>query len=146
MPGYSGRAHALIDAPAATIFELMLDYEALPEWQRSVKSATVLERDEEGRGRDVAYEIDVRVAVVRYTLRHSYEPPSRIASVYVQGDFRDCEGEWTFHERDVDATDACFALRIDPGRIIPKPVVGMLNRKVMQGSVDDLRRRFAAGA
>lgn len=145
MPAYSGSARALVNAPAATIFALMLDYERLPEWQRAVRSATVLDRDAEGRGHEVAYAIDVRVAVVRYTLRHRYEPPHRIDSVYVEGDFRNCEGEWTFTESGAGATEACFALRIDPGRLIPKPVVGMLNRKVMEGSVDDLRRRFATG-
>ncbi len=143
MPDYVGRASALIDAPAEAIFELMLDYARLPEWQRSVRAATVLSRDELGRGQEVAYEIDVRIAVVRYTLRHHYEPPVRISSVYVEGDFRDCQGQWSFAERGAAGTEACFQLRIDPGRIIPKPVVKMLNRRVMTGSVEDLRRRYA---
>jgi ribosome-associated toxin RatA of RatAB toxin-antitoxin module len=121
----------------------MLDFERLPEWQRAVKSASVLSRDSDGRAREVAYEIDVRVAVVRYTLRHIYEPPRRIGSAYVEGDFRDCEGEWTFDDLGNGSTQAGFRLRIDPGRIIPRPVVRMLNSRVMKGSMDDLQRHYA---
>jgi ribosome-associated toxin RatA of RatAB toxin-antitoxin module len=124
----------------------MLDFERLPEWQRAVKSATVLSRDSDGRAHEVAYEIDVRVAVVRYTLRHTYRVPSQIGSAYVEGDFRDCEGEWTFDDLGDGTTEAGFRLQIDPGRVIPRPVVRMLNRRVMKGSVDDLRRYYAERA
>jgi ribosome-associated toxin RatA of RatAB toxin-antitoxin module len=124
----------------------MLEFERLPEWQRAVKSASVLSRDSDGRAHEVAYEIDVHVGIVRYTLRHTYEVPSRIGSVYVEGDFRDCEGEWTFDDLGDGTTEAGFRLRIDPGRIIPRPVVRMLNRRVMKGSVDDLRRYYAERA
>ncbi len=121
----------------------MLEFERLPDWQRAVKSASVLSRDREGRALEVAYEIDVRVAVVHYTLRHTYEVPSRIGSTYVGGDFRDCEGEWTFDDLGDGTTRARFRLRIDPGRIIPRPIVKMLNSRVMKGSVDDLQRYYA---
>ena len=77
----------------------MLDYDRIPEWQSAVRTARVLERDGEGRGVVVAYEVDVRVADVRYTLRHHYEEPTLIRSTYVEGDFRDCHGEWTFADR-----------------------------------------------
>lgn len=142
MPTYEGGSSAIIAAPAAEIFDLMLDYEGLPSWLRAVRSATVLSRDEHGRAREVAYEIDVRLGVVRYTLRQHYEVPTLIASAYVEGDFRDCQGEWTFRDRGDGTTEATFSLRIDPGRIIPKPVARMLNRRVMRGSVEDLRRYY----
>lgn len=136
----------MIAASPEDIFAHMLEFERLPEWQRAVKSATVLSRDGKGRAHEVAYEIDVRVAVVRYTLRHIYEEPNRIGSAYIEGDFRDCEGEWTFDDRGDGTTQAGFRLRIDPGRIIPRPVVKMLNSRVMKGSMDDLERYYAARA
>ncbi len=143
MPDYAGSATAVIDASAQEVYELMLRYEQVPEWMRSVRSTRVLSRDAEGRAEEVAYEIDVRVGVVRYTLRHRYEPPERIASVYVEGDFKDCDGQWTFRDRGDGTTEACFELQIDPGRSIPRPVVKMLGSRVMKGSVEDLRRHFA---
>jgi coenzyme Q-binding protein COQ10 len=142
VPTYEGASEAVVAAPPERVFAALLDYEHLPEWQHAVRSATVLSRDSKGRGREVAYEIDVRVKTVRYTLRHGYEEPRRITSEYVDGDFRDCEGEWTFEARDDGTTQARFALAIDPGRLIPRPVARMLNERVMQTSVQDLRRRF----
>ncbi len=136
----------MIAASPQTIFDHMLDFERLPEWQRAVKSATVLSRDKQGRAHEVAYEIDARVAVVRYTLRQIYEEPNRIGSAYVEGDFRDCEGEWTFDALGDGTTQAGFRLRIDPGRIIPRPVIKMLNHRVMKGSMDDLQRYYGARA
>src|SRR4051794_2701600 len=121
----------------------MTDYERLPDWQAAVKSATVLSRTPDGRARDVAYAIDVRLRTVRYTLRHGYEEFTRISSEYVEGDFRDCQGEWTFRDLGDGTTEARFALRIDPGRFIPGAIVRMLNERVMEASVQDLRRRFA---
>lgn len=145
MPDYAGSASALVDAAPEEVYALMLDYDRLPDWMRSVRSARAVEQDEQGRAVEVAYEVDVRVGLVHYTLRHTYEEPWRISSVYVEGDFRDCTGQWTFQAADQGRTEACFELRIDPGRAIPKPIVKMMNRQVMKGSVEDLRRHFAAG-
>ncbi len=142
MPSYAGSAREEIGAPVAEVWEAMLDYDRLPEWQRAVRLAEVVERDKQGRGVEVAYEIDVKVGVVHYTLRHAYEEPRRISSSYVEGDFRDCRGQWTFEDLGGVRTRACFELEIDPGRIMPRPVVKMLNSRVMKGSVEDLRRRF----
>ena len=114
----------MISASAPEIFTLMLDFERLPQWQRAVKSAAVLSRDRAGRAHEVAYEIDVRLTVVRYTLRHIYDVPSRIGSTYVGGDFRDCEGEWTFDDLGDGTTRAGFRLRIDPGGSSPGPWSG----------------------
>ncbi len=144
MPDYAGSASAIVDAPPDQVYELLLDYEQLPGWMRSVRSARPLERDGQGRAREVAYEVDVRVGLVHYTLRHTYDPPRRISSVYVDGDFRDCSGQWTFAPTSNGATAVCFELRIDPGRAIPRPIVKMMNRQVMKGSVEDLRRHFAS--
>jgi ribosome-associated toxin RatA of RatAB toxin-antitoxin module len=144
MPNYAGSAKAVIAAPPQDVWELMLDYERLPEWLRSVRAARVLALDEQGRASEVAYEIDVRVGVVRYTLRHHYDPLRSIRSDYVGGDFRSCRGEWTFRDLSNGTTEACFALEIDPGRAIPGPIRRMMSQRVMKGSVEDLRRRFAA--
>jgi ribosome-associated toxin RatA of RatAB toxin-antitoxin module len=144
MPSYAGESKAVIESTPEQAFAALLDYEHLSDWQGAVRSATVLSRDDRGRGAEVAYEIDVKLGVVRYTLRHGYDEPRRITSEYVDGDFRDCHGEWTFREHS-SGTEARFALEIDPGRLVPRAVVRMLNERVMKASVDDLRKRFASG-
>ena len=143
MPDYSGSARETIPAPIEAVWEALLDYDRIPDWQDAVKEARVVERDEEGRGLVVAYTIDVRVATVHYTLRHHYEEPTAIRSTYVEGDFRECQGEWTFADQADGTTDASFALEIDPGRAIPGPVRRMMSQRVMKGSLADLKRKFS---
>jgi len=53
-----------------------------------------LYRYDDGLARDVAYEIDVKLRTVRYTIRHTYDPPRRIGSEYLEGDFACFEGEF----------------------------------------------------
>jgi ribosome-associated toxin RatA of RatAB toxin-antitoxin module len=140
--GYADSASKTIPASIDQVWDAMLDFGRMPEWQRSIKQARIVERDEEGRGAVVAYEVDVRVATVRYTLRHRYEPPTAIRGTYVEGDFRDCHGDWEFTDLGDGTTDACFRLAIDPGRAVPSTVRRMMSRRVMQGSLEDLRRHF----
>ena len=57
----------------------------------------MLERDEQGRGAVVEYEVDARFKTVRYRLRQLYDgEPQRLGSEYLGGDFRDLSGEWRF--------------------------------------------------
>jgi uncharacterized membrane protein len=126
-------------------FDALADFETYPDWQRAVKSTEVIDRDADGRGRRVAFEIDARVRTVRYTLAYRYERPHLIAWDYVEGDVRDVDGELTLEDRGDGTTLATYALRIDPGVWLPGPVAKVLNDQVMKGVMDDLKRRVEQG-
>jgi len=140
VPTYGDCRTAEIDADPQACFDALTDYERLPEWQGTVKQARILERDEQGRGSIVAYEVDARFKTVRYRLRHLYEEPRRVASEYLGGDFRDFAGEWRFERRDDGGTHAELDLRIDPGRFIPGPVRAAIADAVMRRALRDLTR------
>ena len=129
-----------IDAPPQACFDVLTDYERLPEWQRAVRAARVLERDDRGRGTVVEYEVDAKVKRVRYRLRQVYDEPHRLGSEYLGGDFRDFAGEWRFHALDGDRTRAELDLRIDPGLFVPGPVRRAIAHAVMGRALDDLQR------
>ena len=99
MPAYGECRSTDIAAPPRACFAALTDYERLPEWQRAVCAARVLERDARGRGTIVEYEVDARVRRVRYRLRQIYDEPRRLGSEYLGGDFRDFAGEWRFEPR-----------------------------------------------
>jgi ribosome-associated toxin RatA of RatAB toxin-antitoxin module len=126
-------------------FDALVDYHSFPDWQRAVKSATVVTRDEAGRGKDVAFEIDAKVRTIDYTLRYSYEPPHRIAWDYVEGDVKDVDGEFVLEDQGDGTTLATYSLALDPGVWLPGPLQKVLNDQVMKGSVEDLKRRVEAG-
>jgi len=104
-----------------------------------VKSIDVLERDEQGRGSVLEYEVDAKVKVVRYRLRQVYDEPRRLASEYLGGDFRDFAGEWRFGASG-GGTHAELELRIDPGRFVPGPLRAAIADAVMRRALRDLKR------
>lgn len=127
-------------APARACFDELVDYDRLPAWQSRLRSCEILARDGEGRGRDVRYEVDLTVRVVRYTLRHDYDEPTRIGSRYLDGDFRSFEGEYRLREEG----ETCVVgldLRVDPGSWVPGPVKRRLEEVVLRRTLSDLKRR-----
>jgi ribosome-associated toxin RatA of RatAB toxin-antitoxin module len=138
MPVYGDCRTAEIAATPQACFDALIDYERLPEWQGAVRAVRVVERDEQGRGSVVEYEVDARVKTVRYRLRQIYDEPRRLASEYLGGDFRDFAGEWRF-EPGRAGTHVELDLRIDPGRFVPGPLRGAISDTVMRRALRDLK-------
>ena len=135
----------VVDGIPRECFDALLEFETYPDWQNAVKDCQVLERDAEGRGRRVRFEIDAKVKAVTYTLDYSYEEPHLLTWVFVEGDVKDVEGEFVLEET-AGGTLATYALRIDTGVWLPGPVAKMLNDQVMQRSVEDLKARVESAA
>ena len=114
MPSYGECRSIEIHASPEVCFDALTDFERLPAWQRAVRSATVLERDAEGRGTIVEYEVDAGIKRVRYRLRQLYERPDRLGCEYLGGDFRDFSGDWRFIAV-AEGTRVELELQIDPG-------------------------------
>src|SRR3954454_3485913 len=140
MSGYGECQSAEIAAPPQACFDALTDFERLPEWQGAVREVRVLERDREGRGSVVEYEVAARIKTVPYGLRQLYDEPHRIASEYVEGDFRDFCGEWRFAGDGNGGTHVELDLRIDPGRFVPGPVRTAVADAVMRRALRDLKR------
>ena len=132
---------AEIAASPQACFDAMTDFEALPSWQGAVREVRVLERDAQGRGSVIEFEVDAKVKRVRYRLRQRYEEPHRISSEYLGGDFRAFEGEWRVIAV-ATGTRIELDLRIDPGRFVPGPVRKLIADAVMRRALDDLKRHL----
>jgi ribosome-associated toxin RatA of RatAB toxin-antitoxin module len=142
MPSYGECQSAEIRATPQACFDALTDFERLPEWQGAVRGVRVLARDERGRGSIVEYEVDARVRTVRYRLRQIYDEPRRLASEYLGGDFRDFCGEWRFEPVGDGHTRAELDLRIDPGRLVPGLLRGVIADAVMRRALRDLKTRL----
>jgi ribosome-associated toxin RatA of RatAB toxin-antitoxin module len=143
VPDYGDCRVAEIHASPQACFDALTDFEALPSWQGAVRSVSVLERDDEGRGVVVEYEVDARVKRVRYRLRQVYDEPHRLGCEYLGGDFRDFSGEWRFIDQGA-FTRVELDLRIDPGRFVPGPVRTAISQVVMGRALADLKRHLEA--
>jgi ribosome-associated toxin RatA of RatAB toxin-antitoxin module len=143
MPVYQGRREIDIPAPPRACFDVLTDYERLPDWQSMVRRCEILTRDDAGRAEEVEYEIDALVRRVTYRIRHVYEEPRRVGSEYLGGDFECFEGQWTFDDRGDEGTHVTFELRIDPGLRVPERLARLLNEAVMGRALSDLRARVS---
>lgn len=139
MPAYGNCQELEIGAPPEDCYAALSDFERLPEWQGAVRAVRVLERDADGLGTVVEYEVDARFKTVTYRLAQEHEPPHRMGSRYLGGDFRDFSGEWRFEALPGGRTLARLDLRIDPGRFLPGPVRSMIADAVMKRALNDLK-------
>src|SRR3954470_24774259 len=92
----NAKATVEIDAPAERCYAIAADLERAPEWQRSLQSVEVLERDAEGRPTLVETVSDASVKTVKARLRFSYDPPGAIRCRQEKGELKSLEGGWTF--------------------------------------------------
>lgn len=132
-----------VAAPPQACFDALTRYEELPGWQSRVTECVVLDRDEQGRGRDVEYVVDAKIRAVRYRLRHDYDEPHRIGSTYLGGDFRHFEGDYALR----DLPGGChveLTVAIDPGLRLPGPMVRIVNEAVLGRALGELREHVEA--
>ena len=141
---YGEARQADVDAPPEACYAALTDFERVPDWQGSVRSATVLERDAQGRGTVVEFEVDAKVRTVRYRIRQLHDPPHRLGSEYLGGDFRDFSGEWRFEPLPGGRTRVHLNLAIDPDRLVPGPVRRLIAEAVMGRALADLKAHVEA--
>jgi Polyketide cyclase / dehydrase and lipid transport len=139
--GISSAEHTVrVAASPEACFDAGVDYETFPDWQQAVITAEVMERDGDGLGTLVRFEVDAKLRRISYTLRYHYERPARVWWDFVEGDGVEAiEGEYLFEPVD-DDTEATYRLGIDPGIPMPGLIARRLSHGVMRRSLDDLRR------
>ena len=131
-----------IDATPAACFDVLLDFESYPDWQPAMKSATVRERDAEGRGSLVEFSADAVVKQIRYTVRYHYAQPERMWWELVEGTVKSGDGEFRLEALDgLDRTRATYRLESDLGFYVPGPLLRKGTEKLMDGVVAGLKRR-----
>lgn len=130
-----------IEAPIETCFEAIVDYETFPRWQNAVESVEVLDRHQDGLGRNVKLFVDAKVRKIDYTLDYSYERPHRIEWDFVSGNgMRGVDGDYTFEELGPGRTKATYRLGADPAIPVPGIVAKRVHRELVKRSVEDLKR------
>jgi ribosome-associated toxin RatA of RatAB toxin-antitoxin module len=132
-------------ASCARCFAAITDFESYPEWQTAVEAVEVRSRDAEGRGREVAFVIDLKLRKVRYELVYEYTEPTEVRWSYAAGDVKDVTGSYSFRQtRTPGVVEARYRLEVDFGFPVPSAIRNRLQREVMRRSVRELRARVEA--
>lgn len=138
-----------VAAPIARCFEIAADLERAPDWQTSLVSVGVLERDGAGRPALVETVSDAKVKTVKARLRFSYDPPGRIDCVQERGDMKAMTGRWTFEDLGGARTRATYAMEVDPGRMLGMllrgPAVDRVREVLVVQAAEELKARAEQG-
>jgi len=139
-----------IEAPIDACESVLLGFERYPEWSSPISSARVLARDEAGRGRDVEFELDMKLRTIRYVLRYAHDLPARSTWELVEGDVTSVTGSYDFEALGPRRTRATCRQAVDLGFWLPGFVRRTFEQKALRDSVLEFkaeaeRRARAAG-
>ena len=130
-----------IDAPASDVLSVLTDFESYPTWARSMKQATVVERDAEGRAAKVEFHVAPGLLPnMRYVLQYGYSDDG-ISWTYVEGDLKDIRGSYAIEATD-GTSHVTYNLAIDPGKIpLPGFVKARAAREITRIALKELKKR-----
>lgn len=133
-----------IDASPEQCFGVALDFERYPEWATDLKEATVLARDNDGRGGDVAYRVAAMGRSTSYTLRYSYgSNPLRMSWRLIEGDVMErIDGEYEFVPLgEGSRCEVSYYVSVDMLVPLPGFVKRRAEAKLLHTALDDLKQR-----
>jgi ribosome-associated toxin RatA of RatAB toxin-antitoxin module len=121
-----------IDADPSAVMNVIADFESYPEWASGVKKVDVEERDADGRGSKVRFEVSMMGLNGWYTLEYSYKGDQGISWTFVDGSpIKNLEGEYALSSAG-DGTDVVYTASVEPGI----PMMGFMKRKMEKQVID----------
>lgn len=120
-----------IDADAETVFGVITDLEAYPEWAEGMLEAEVLSRDDQGRPAKARFKIDARVAEIEYVLGYRYDGHDVSWSLVEGETVSQLDGSYELEERD-GTTSVRYTLEAD----VDMPVPGFLKKRATRTILD----------
>lgn len=120
-----------ISADPATVFGVITDLEAYPDWAEGMLEAEVLATDDDGLPERARFRVDARVAEVRYVLAYTYDGHD-VSWTLVEGEtVSQLDGAYELRE-DGDATHVRYTLEAD----VDMPVPGFLKKRATRTILD----------
>ena len=147
MTRLSGSCQAEIPFAVEPCWAVAADVARAPEWQRTLTTLEVVERDGEGRPLVADTVNDARLRTIRCQVRFDYAPPHRVSWTMVSSEDLDgMDGSWELEALAPDRTRATYTLAVDPGPvgILARPLERAIRPIVMGHQADELAREVAA--
>lgn len=131
----------VIDAPAVDIMAVIGDFDAYPEWAGAVRSAEVLEADDQGWAREVRFILDAGVVKDDYVLAYEWSGDDAVHWRLVSGQMQKSQvGSYELTESG-GGTKVTYSLTVD----LAIPMLGMFKRRaekvIMDTALKELKKR-----
>jgi ribosome-associated toxin RatA of RatAB toxin-antitoxin module len=142
------RSSITIEAAPAAVMGVIADFDRYPEWTGEVKEAQVLERDGEGRAKQVRLLLDAGAIKDDHTLAYTWVSDDEVRWSLVRSQMlRTLDGSYALSPRDGGRrTEVTYQLTVD----VKIPMLGMIKRKAEKVIIDralaGLKKRVEAGA
>lgn len=134
-----------IAAPADTVFEVITDLAAYPDWADGILEAEVLDTDAEGRPDRARFRVDAKVAEVTYTLRYTYDGHDMRWELVEGETISQLDGSYALDDQG-ERTEVTYRLEVD----VDLPLPGFLKKRAAKQILDQglkgLKRRAEAEA
>lgn len=123
-----------IAADPKAVMDVIADFEAYPDWANIVKKVAVQERDKQGRGHTVRFDVSLVGLSGWYELIYDYKPDdSGVSWTFVDGSpIKNLEGEYSLTDAG-GKTEVVYRATVEPGI----PMIGFMKRKI-EGQVIDI--------
>ncbi|CAN5148398.1 SRPBCC family protein [soil metagenome] len=149
--GRGGSVRAMIDieAPPDAVWRTILDCQRAARMTPSVRRCTVLSRDPSGRSetREHVIKWSFMLPAFHSISRLELDPQRRIAFRCVDGDIKDCDGQWLLEPLDGGkATRVTYENRARAPFGMPSGLAAMAMRRDVPAALRALRRESVAAA
>ena len=123
----------VVNAEPTAVMAVIADFDSYPQWAQGVKTADVVERDTDGRAKQVYFELDASPIKDQYTLGYQWNGDRAVTWGLVQGKMlRGMDGAYELVDRRDGTTDVTYRLAVE----ISIPMIGMLKRKAEKVIID----------
>ncbi|MGI5468301.1 SRPBCC family protein [Streptomyces sp. CA-132043] len=137
-----------IEAAPADVMGVIADFDRYPAWTGEVKEAEVLEKDDQGRARQVRLVLDAGAIKDDHTLAYTWTGEHEVSWSLVKSQMlRALDGSYRLAPKDGGArTEVTYRLTVD----VKIPMLGMIKRKAEKVIIDralaGLKNRVESGA
>lgn len=129
----------VINAPVEKVWKTISDYDSYPQFLSEVKKIHTSHR--KGNEVQVHYEVDV-VKTIKYTLKMSEQPPSRVIWSFVEGEFmKDNHGSWELEPAGEGKTKATYTIEMKLGALVPGSIVKALVETNLPKMLEAFKKR-----
>jgi hypothetical protein len=128
-----------VDAGPQQCYAVAIDFDRYPDWATDVKDVEVLDRDEEGRGTRVRYEISALGKTLGYVLAYDYaDAPAGFSWELEKADYlHRLDGSYRF-DAEEGGTRVGYVLTVD----VTFPLPGFMKRAAAGMIVDNAMKQL----
>ncbi len=128
-----------INAPVETVFEVVNDFGAYPQFLETTTSAK--ERKTK-KGHFVDFEVSL-IKKIHYTIKVEAEAPQKLSWTFVEGELmKDNSGSWELTSLGPDRTKAVYSVNVQFGWMVPQSIVDQLTKVQLPLLLDAFKVRM----